>query len=141
MRAAAYPATPRSRVEEAKARFTIPVLWQMFNLRGDPGSPCCSPFREDRSPSFSVFDDGRRWVDNATHERGDTIDFLAKIKGISNAEAYIELLNLVDGTAGVAPTRSPEVKTEARCRTANPGPKLEQQELFPNDSASRTTEG
>ncbi len=74
---AATSVTPRTRIEEAKARFAIPVLWRMFNLRGDPGSPCRSPFREDRSPSFSVFDDGRRWIDHATAERGDAIDFLA----------------------------------------------------------------
>src|SRR5258705_6952342 len=92
-------AVPRTRIEEAKTRFTITVLWRMFNLRGDPGSPCRSPFREDRSPSFSVFDDGRRWSDHATHERGDAIDFLAKIKGISNAEAFIEVLKMVDGIA------------------------------------------
>src|SRR5437016_5755270 len=97
MSATASP-MPRTRIEEAKARFTIPALWRMFNLRGDPGSPCRSPFREDRSPSFSVFDDGRRWIDHATAERGDAVEFLAKIKGIPNAEAFIELLRLVDGT-------------------------------------------
>jgi hypothetical protein len=91
--------TPRTRIEEAKVRFTIPMLWRMFNLRGDPGSPCHSPFREDRSPSFSVFDEGRRWIDHATAERGDAVDFLAKIKGISKAEAFIELLKMVDETA------------------------------------------
>jgi hypothetical protein len=90
---------PRTRIDEAKTRFTIPVLWRMFNLRGDPGSPCRSPFREDRSPSFSVFDSGRRWIDHATGERGDAVEFLAKIKGLSNAGAFIELLNMADGSA------------------------------------------
>src|SRR6266446_9707087 len=99
MNTTAKPATPRRRIDEAKTRFTIPVLWRLFNLRGDPGSPCCSPFREDRSPSFSVSEDGRRWIDFATGERGDAVDFLAKIKSISNAEAFIELLRMVDGAA------------------------------------------
>jgi hypothetical protein len=113
---------PRTRIEEAKARFTIPVLWRLFNLRGDPGSPCRSPFREDRSPSFSVFDDGRRWIDHATAERGDAIDFLAKIKGISNPEAFIELLKMSEGTVQqpAATIHEPSTKTEPR-----PGPKLE----------------
>jgi hypothetical protein len=108
--------TPRTRIEEAKARFTIPVLWRMFNLRGDPGSPCRSPFREDRSPSFSVFNEGRRWIDHATAERGDAVDFLAKIKGVSNPEAFIELLKMVDETAPL-PVSSPHhsaVGTEPR---------------------------
>jgi hypothetical protein len=72
----------------------------MFNLRGDPGSPCRSPFREDHSPSFSVCYEGRGWIDHATKESGDAVDFLAKIKGISKPGAYVELLRMVDGTAG-----------------------------------------
>src|SRR5258708_13538587 len=88
---------PRTRIEEAKARFTIPVLWRMFNLRGDPGSPCHSSFREDRSESFSVCYEGRGWKDHATGEGGDAVSFLAKIRGISNPEAFIELLQMVDG--------------------------------------------
>src|SRR5260221_7508045 len=99
MSAAAISATPRNRIEEAKARFTIPILWRMFGLPGKPARSCRSPFREDRSPSFSISEDGRRWIDFATGERGDAVDFLAKIKSISNAEAFIELLRMVDGAA------------------------------------------
>jgi CHC2 zinc finger len=140
--AAARSATGRNRIEEAKARFTIPVLWRMFNLPGKPARSCRSPFREDRSPSFSISEDGRRWIDFATGERGDAVDFLAKIKSISSAEAFIELLKVVDGTVqGLAPTRSPEVKTEARRRTTRPGPKLEQPELFPSEPPPRGYRG
>jgi hypothetical protein len=46
-----------------------------------------------------VYEEGRRWFDNATKEKGDMIDFLAKMKGFSNAEAYIKPLQLVDGPA------------------------------------------
>jgi hypothetical protein len=116
--------TPRTRIEEAKARFTIPALWRMFNLRGDPGSPCHSPFREDRSPSFSVFDKGRRWIDHATAERGDAIDFLAKIKGIANPEAFTELLRLVKNVHQSAKTNHSPARTEPR-----PGPDLHGIEL------------
>ena len=115
MSAAARSATGRNRIEEALARFTIPVLWRMFNLPGKPARSCRSPFREDRSPSFSIYDEGRRWFDNATHEGGNAIDFLAKIKGISREEAYVELLKMADGIVGgpAVPTRSPEAKPEA----------------------------
>jgi hypothetical protein len=89
--------TPRTRIEEAKARFTVPILWSMFNLPGKPARSCRSPFREDRSPSFSVSEDRLHWCDFGTGERGDAIEFLAKIKGISNPEAFIELLQMVDG--------------------------------------------
>jgi hypothetical protein len=58
MNAAATSARERSRIVEAKARFTIPVLWRMFNLKGKPAKSCRSPFRPDQNPSFSVSDDG-----------------------------------------------------------------------------------
>jgi CHC2 zinc finger len=111
MSAAATSAPPRNRIDEALARFTIPVLWRIFNLRGSPGRPCRSPFREDRSPSFSVSEDGLLFIDFATNERGNAIHFLAGIRRLSYAEAYLELLNMVDGPAeakAAAPTRSPE---------------------------------
>ena len=65
----------RLRINEAKAKLTIPVLWQMFTLAGKPAKSCRSPFREDRHPSFSVSDDGRYFHDFATGEKGDAIDF------------------------------------------------------------------
>jgi DNA primase len=114
----------------------------MFNLLGKAARSCKSPFHEDRSPSFSISEDGRRWIDFATGERGDAVDFLDKIKGISNAEAFIELRKMVDGTVEcLAPTRSPEVKTEARRRTTNPRPKLEQPELFHSEPPPRGYRG
>ena len=42
--------------ESAKERLTIPELWRLLNLPGNPGRSCRSPFREDRNPSFSVYD-------------------------------------------------------------------------------------
>lgn len=38
---------------------------------------CCSPLREDRSPSFSLFDGGRRWKDHGEGStgHGDAADF------------------------------------------------------------------
>lgn len=113
MKTAALPVS-RTRIEGAKARFTIPVLWSMFNLPGKPAKSCHSPFREDRCPSFSVSEDGFHWIDFATGERGDTIEFLAKLKSISNTEAFVELLRMVDGPANIVrPTRSPEAKPRA----------------------------
>jgi hypothetical protein len=128
MSAAARPATPRTRIEEAKARFTIPVLWRMFNLRGEPGKSCRSPFREDCSPSFSVSEDGLRFIDFGTGERGDAISFLAKIRGISNPEAFLELLKMAEGIMPepTAPARAPEVKMNAPSQPLLPG--LETQE-------------
>lgn len=84
-------------IEEAKERVRIHDLWPELGYEGKPGKTCRSPFREDRHPSFSVYDDGRKWKDHATDEGGDVIDFYAKAKGITNDEACREILKRAGG--------------------------------------------
>ena len=62
--------------DEARRKFTIPDLWPMLQLEGQPKTSCRSPFRDDSSPSFSIFDDGKAWCDHGTGEGGDTIEFI-----------------------------------------------------------------
>jgi hypothetical protein len=64
-------------IEEIKARLFIPDVWRLAQLPGEPGKSCASPFRPDKKPSFSVFDEGRRFRDHATGEGGDVLDFVA----------------------------------------------------------------
>jgi hypothetical protein len=60
-----------SPLEAAKEQLSIPALWQLLNLPGKPARSCRSPFREDRNPSFSIYDGGRKWKDHATGEGGE----------------------------------------------------------------------
>ena len=57
------------------------------------GKLYCSPFRKDEHPSFSIFGNGKLFKDLATGETGNVISFTAKLKGISNKEAYKLLLS------------------------------------------------
>jgi hypothetical protein len=82
------------RITEAKSRLTIIELGAISFPGWRPGRSCKSPFREDRNPSFSVYDDGRAFKDFATGEAGDAIDFLALARGLSNAEAVTEFLRM-----------------------------------------------
>jgi hypothetical protein len=125
--ASATAARPRNRIADAKAQFTIFALWRLFGLRGEPGSPCRCPFREDFSANFSVSEDGRRWIDFATGNRGDVVDFLAQIRGVSTPEALLELLKLAEGTMpdATAPGREPEVKTSTPSQPLLPGLEIE----------------
>jgi len=63
------------------------------------GKSCHSPFREDKSPSFSVFADGRMWKDHATGDHGDAVDFIAKARGCTKGDAARELIILAGGNA------------------------------------------
>ena len=60
------------------------------------GKLYCSPFRKDEHPSFSIFGNGKLFKDLATGETGNVISFTAKLKGISNKEAYKLLLSEFD---------------------------------------------
>lgn len=81
-------------ITQAKERLTIPALGAMLFPEWKPAKSCRSPFREDRNPSFSVHDGGRKFRDFATARSGDAIDFLALARGLSNAEAVRAFLRL-----------------------------------------------
>lgn len=101
-------------IAELKSRYSITRAWADLGLRSQPGKCVPSPFREDRSPSFSVFEDGTRWKDFATGDGGDVIDFVKLALNGSTADA----IRWVKDRLGVArPERLPEV-------TRKPGPKL-----------------
>lgn len=66
---------------------SIPELWAMLGLPGEPKphGAMRSPFREDRSPSFSLFVDGRAWKDHGTGEGGDGVEFARVALGTDHA--------------------------------------------------------
>ncbi|MDZ4403895.1 CHC2 zinc finger domain-containing protein [Prosthecobacter sp.] len=70
-----------------KERLLIPDVWQRLGLPGQPAASCRSPFRTDKSPSFSIYDGGRRWKDFSANEGGDVIDFIATACKIDTQEA------------------------------------------------------
>ena len=106
----------RDLLAEAKERLRIPELWKMLGQQGAPGKSCKSPFRPESSASFSVFDDGRRWRDFGTSEGGTAVDFLAKARGLSDADACREFIKLagLDRPPGSPPKRSPTSSTDSR---------------------------
>jgi len=102
-------ATCDSPLEVAKERLRIPALWVILTLPGRPGRSCRSPFREDRNPSFVIFDNDRRFYDHGTGQAGDAVDFLAMALGISNGDASRKLIEL----AGVIP-QTPHFQREEK---------------------------
>jgi hypothetical protein len=65
----------------------IAALWAMLGLPGEPkphGS-MRSPLREERTPSFSIFDDGHAWKDHGTGEGGDGVEFVRAALGTDHA--------------------------------------------------------
>lgn len=94
-----------SKIEEAKAALPLPLLMRRLGDLPDSVNPdkpfvICSPLREDRNPSFSVFRGlrGWRWSDKATAEGGDELDYLAAKNGCEFEAALAEFCSM----AGVA---------------------------------------
>ncbi len=81
-------------MRRAKERLTIPALWRMLGLPGQPRRSCRSPFREDRTASFSIYADGLRWQDFSTGEGGDAVDFLSRAKQLSPSEGARQFIAL-----------------------------------------------
>ena len=93
-----------SPLELAKESLDIPALWDHLGLPGRPGKSCKSPFREDRKPSFSIFDNGRGFKDHATGEAGGLVEFVQLAAGLDNSEACRYLIELANTGSAAAPT-------------------------------------
>ena len=86
----------KSRLSTAKELINVDQAWQALGLPGAPSKSCRSPFRDDRKPSFSVFNDGNSWKDHATGEGGDVVDFVAA-SGMSAGDACRWLIDQAGG--------------------------------------------
>jgi hypothetical protein len=86
-----------TRLDLAKERLTIPDLAALRGWQWEPGRSCRVPYRADKSPSGSVYADGLLMFDHATGETLDAPAILAKVEGLSPADAcrlFIELARI-----------------------------------------------
>ncbi|MFP6895477.1 MAG: hypothetical protein VCA38_02650, partial [Roseibacillus sp.] len=67
---------------EAKVRYDVLSMWVALGIPGEPKiGDNFSPFREERQPSFSIYDGGQKWKDHGGEgHQGDCIE-LAKLWG------------------------------------------------------------
>lgn len=86
-------------IHSLKELLRIPAVWAILGLQGDPAPSCRSPFRPDRTPSFSIFDDGRQWKDFSTGEAGDVINFLARALDIDSRQATLRFIEMAGGAS------------------------------------------
>jgi len=97
-----------------KADYTIHRAWRDLGLTGEPARLCRSPRPErhahgDASPSFSVFDAGRRFKNFATGDTGDVFDFICYVTGWDMRQAFsFAQRQLGEKQGKPASTRSPQ---------------------------------
>ena len=66
-----------SPLDRAIKAITIPDAWHRLGLLRIPKKSCCVPWRDDKHPSLSIFDDGRRFMDHGTGEGGNVVTFVS----------------------------------------------------------------
>ena len=94
---------------QAKQRLPLSALMAQLGFGDRAKKSACCPFHKDSSASFSVYvgDDGRElWNCFAGCGQGDVIDFLAKQRGLSNADACREYIRLAGVTMPSLPPLS-----------------------------------
>jgi hypothetical protein len=84
-------------ITAAKEAVRIDDLWSRYGFDGSPTRSCRSPFRDERNASFSVFAGGCAWRDFGTGECGDTVTFIERAEGVSNAEACKKIIAYAGG--------------------------------------------
>ena len=92
-----------ARVTELKRRCPMPVLLEKMGLGQCARKRARSPFREDKNPSWGIFERNGAWSykDQATGESGDEIALLALWKGWDEKRDFRRILNLYEELAGM----------------------------------------
>jgi hypothetical protein len=102
--------------ERIREEYRIPDAWRDLGLPGEPALSCKSPWRDERNPSFSIYDDGRKFKDHATGEQGDVFEFVK----LSLDSGFKEAVRWIEERKGIVPSITQP--TRAR-RKASPQPK------------------
>ena len=77
----------------------IPELWKRLALPGEPAKVCLCPFHQDRTASFSIYQNGQRWKCFAGCGSGNAVALLAKATGLSNRDAFRKALEITAAAA------------------------------------------
>jgi hypothetical protein len=118
-----------SLLKRAIAQVTVERLWDHFGYPERNGNPVCSPFREDKHPSFSIYDQGRRFKDHGaswSEHRGDSFDFyqLATKQAAKTAfKAFVELAGLGHELSNIRSNEDPEWARKERAEAEKKRPK------------------
>jgi DNA primase len=84
-------------IDAIKEQMPIARAWALLQLPGTPKErkgAQKSPFRDERNPSFSIFNEGQNWKDHGTGDGGDVVDFWMKATGKSKGDSIAELAGL-----------------------------------------------
>ncbi len=88
-----------SPLHKAIEAINIPEAWHRLGLEGSPGKSCKVPWRDDKKPSLSVYDNDRLFKDFSTGEGGNVVKFISLATNLSQSDAAKALIQWNGGTA------------------------------------------
>ena len=94
-----------ARISAAKERVSIADAWRRLGLADPPpeGTRLVrSPIREEKTPSFSIFQGGKRWKDHGDRTSGDLLDFVQAATGEDGPAAIKRVLEWAGDTASLS---------------------------------------
>jgi len=94
-------------IDELKQKLPLPQLMEQLGYAEFAKRSVCSPFREDKNPSWGIYQDAKGWhfKDFATGEGGDELDFLA-IHNKCDAKQALKLYQQYAGNTPIEATVS-----------------------------------
>ena len=102
---------PIQTIKDAKTILTIEILWDHFNLPGQPAKSCLSPFRNEGRPSFSVYENSKGEILFKDHGdpdcHGDSFEFYKNCVDPDDPNIFRSFLALAEEIRRTGPpTRS-----------------------------------
>jgi hypothetical protein len=81
------------KVENILSQYSEEYLYKMY-CNDFPKNLCHSPFRKDKTPSFSFYRRSRwYWKDLATNEKGDVFQFIQKMENTADLHQTLKILS------------------------------------------------
>ena len=104
--------------KQARETLTVFQAWEMLGLQGEAKANCRSPFRDEKSPSFTIYKNGTKWKDHGEQIGGDVVEFIKHAIGGDHSDVRRWLQERI-GTleAPRATTKAPTVKKVIQYRS------------------------
>ncbi|MFR8012078.1 MAG: CHC2 zinc finger domain-containing protein [Clostridia bacterium] len=77
--------------QEIKERLSVVDVLSRYGFEPDGHGFLLCPFHQEKTPSFRVYDNAKRWYCFGCGERGDAIDLVRKLFRLSFQQAVIRM--------------------------------------------------
>ena len=101
------PAQLQAEIDQLKQTLPLPDLMDAMGFGDYAKSSCCSPFRDDKNPSFGIYRIKTGWLyqDHGSSDIGDELQFIATIHELDRRRDLAKIMGIYRTHARSAPTK------------------------------------